>query len=74
MNKKPTIFAEKIFFMFQKSSFVLIPFVDHLKGLTPSWNFGKIYSSKISKRLICDRYPHLKDYVVRKLLAMIHID
>jgi len=37
---------------------------DHLKGLTPSWNFGKIYSSKISKKLICDRYPHLKDYVI----------
>lgn len=38
--------------------------VDHIKGLSPSWNFGKIYTSTLSKRLICDRFPHLKDLVV----------
>jgi hypothetical protein len=39
-------------------------FLDHVKGLTPSWNYGKIYASRISKALICDKFPHLKDYVV----------
>jgi DNA cross-link repair 1B protein len=37
---------------------------DHLKGLTPSWNFGTIYASRVSKVLICDRYPQLKDHVI----------
>lgn len=37
---------------------------DHLKGLTPSWNYGTIYASSISKRLICDRYPNLLECVV----------
>jgi len=33
-------------------------------GLHSSWNYGKIYTSVISKILICDKFPHLKDYVV----------
>ncbi|CDW85730.1 5 exonuclease apollo [Stylonychia lemnae] len=37
---------------------------DHVKGLNPSWNYGKIYTSKISKILIVDRFPNLKDLVV----------
>jgi len=36
---------------------------DHLKGLTPSWNFGTIYASEISKKLICDRFPNLNGLV-----------
>ena len=36
---------------------------DHLKGLTPSWNFGTIYASETSKKLICDRYPNLNGLV-----------
>ena len=35
-----------------------------MKGLTPSWNYGTIYASKISKTLITDRYPNLKDLVI----------
>lgn len=27
---------------------------DHIMGLNSSWNYGKIYTSKISKALICD--------------------
>ena len=38
---------------------------DHLKGLNPSWNYGKIYASHISKKLICDRYKNLEKLVVR---------
>lgn len=37
---------------------------DHVKGLNPSWNYGKIYTSHISKVLILEKFPHLKDYVV----------
>jgi DNA cross-link repair 1B protein len=32
-------------------------------GLTSSWNYGKIYCSEISKILICDKFPNLKNYV-----------
>ena len=45
-------------------SFKNLTIADHVKGLTPSWNYGKIYTSRISKALICDKFPHLKDYVV----------
>ena len=41
--------------------------VDHLKGLNPSWNYGKIYASMISKKLICNRYPNLEKLVVSSL-------
>ena len=37
---------------------------DHLKGLTPSWNYGKIYASRISKKLICNRFPNLNGLVI----------
>jgi DNA cross-link repair 1B protein len=37
---------------------------DHIMGLHSSWNYGKIYTSVISKILICDKFPHLKDYAV----------
>jgi len=37
---------------------------DHIMGLNSSWNYGKIYCSQISKVLICDKFPHLKDYTV----------
>ena len=43
---------------------VNISLVDHLKGLNPSWNYGKIYTSAISKAIIVDKFPHLKDFVV----------
>ena len=39
---------------------------DHIMGLNSSWNYGKIYASQISKVLICDKFPHLKDFVVSK--------
>ena len=42
--------------------------LDHLKGLNPSWNYGKIYASQISKKLICNRYPNLEKLVVSSLL------
>ena len=35
---------------------------DHIMGLNSSWNYGKIYCSEISKVLICDKFPHLKDF------------
>lgn len=37
---------------------------DHLRGLSNNWNQGKIYMSSLSKRLIIDRWPGLKDFVV----------
>lgn len=37
---------------------------DHLRGLSNNWNHGKIYMSYLSKKLILDRYPALRDYVV----------
>jgi DNA cross-link repair 1B protein len=36
---------------------------DHIMGLTSSWNYGKIYCSEISKILICDKFPNLKNHV-----------
>lgn len=43
--------------------------IDHLKGLNASWNYGKIYTSTISKALIVNKYPHLKDFVVKFQLS-----
>lgn len=37
---------------------------DHIMGLNPSWNYGTIYCSEISKALICDRFPNLKENTV----------
>jgi DNA cross-link repair 1B protein len=37
---------------------------DHLRGLSNNWSQGKIYMSYLSKKLIVDRFPDLKDYVV----------
>ena len=46
-------------------------FVDHLKGLNPSWNYGKIYTSKISSILITDKFPNLKECIVPRFCALI---
>ena len=35
-----------------------------MKGLSNQWVQGKIYTSQISKLLIVDRFPGLKDYVI----------
>jgi DNA cross-link repair 1B protein len=45
---------------------------DHLKGLTPSWNYGTIYASATSRRLITDRYPNLVPLVVELELDQEH--
>ena len=37
---------------------------DHLRGLSNNWSHGKIYTSYLSKKLIIDRFPGLKDFVV----------
>ena len=37
---------------------------DHVKGLTPSWNYGRIYTSPMSRALLVDRFPHLKDHAI----------
>ena len=37
---------------------------DHLRGLSNNWNHGKIYCSFLSKKLIVDQFPGLKDFVV----------
>ena len=33
-------------------------------GLNDQWNYGKIYASDISRRLIVDRFPNLKPLVI----------
>ena len=38
--------------------------VDHLRGLSNNWSQGKIYTSYLSKKLILDRFPGLKDFVI----------
>lgn len=35
-----------------------------MKGLSNQWLQGKIYTSHISKLLIVDRFPGLKDFVI----------
>ena len=35
-----------------------------MRGLSNNWNHGKIYMSYLSKRLITERFPGLRDYVV----------
>jgi len=37
---------------------------DHLRGLSTTWNYGKIYTSRLSKNLIVNKFPNLKDLVV----------
>jgi mRNA degradation ribonuclease J1/J2 len=37
---------------------------DHITGLKPSWNFGKIYCSKISKELLLDKFSINPDFVI----------
>ena len=37
---------------------------DHLRGLSNNWNHGKIYMSYLSKQLIVDRFPALRDFAV----------
>ena len=37
---------------------------DHIMGLSNSWNYGRIYTSQISKVLITDQFPGLKPHVV----------
>lgn len=32
---------------------------DHLKGLTDTWDHGRIYTSEINKRLVIDKFPNL---------------
>jgi len=46
------------------SIITLTPILDHLKGLSNQWVQGKIYCSYISKLLIVDRFPALKDFVI----------
>ena len=33
---------------------------DHLKGLSNTWNLGRIYTSEVTARLLIDRWPNLK--------------
>lgn len=35
-----------------------------MKGLSNTWNYGKIYASNTSKKLILNTFPNLKNYVV----------
>ena len=37
---------------------------DHLKGLSNTWNFGTIYCSTITKKLILNKFKKLKDYLI----------
>jgi DNA cross-link repair 1B protein len=37
---------------------------DHLKGLTNSWNLGRIYTSKTTAALLIDRFENLKTNVI----------
>lgn len=32
---------------------------DHYTGITPNWNYGKIYCSVITKNLLLNKFPSL---------------
>ncbi|KAL4481424.1 hypothetical protein ABPG72_010577 [Tetrahymena utriculariae] len=38
---------------------------DHYQGITPNWNFGTIYCSEVTKKLLLNKFPQLQD--VREL-------
>ncbi|KAL4433126.1 hypothetical protein ABPG74_010821 [Tetrahymena malaccensis] len=38
---------------------------DHYQGITPNWNFGPIYCSEVTKKLLLNKFPQLQD--VREL-------
>lgn len=39
---------------------IVYPCIDHLKGLSNSWDYGPIYCSSITKSLILLKFPRLK--------------
>ncbi len=41
----------------------LYNYQDHYQGITHSWNFGPIYASSITRRLLLTKYPELIDKV-----------
>jgi len=40
---------------------------DHYQGISPNWNYGPIYCSKVTKKLLLLKFPRLPD-VVRIIL------
>ena len=46
---------------------------DHLKGLKDDWNLGRIYCSKVTRRLLIDRYPNLKVHTIGLELQEEHL-
>jgi DNA cross-link repair 1A protein len=37
--------------------------LDHYNGITQSWDYGTIYASEITKKLMMTKYPKLRDKV-----------
>jgi Cft2 family RNA processing exonuclease len=65
-------------FAFKKNDFVQYVYFlthfhyDHLTGLHPTWNYGTIYASKITRNLLIDRYPAMKDMVIELAMDQEH--
>jgi mRNA degradation ribonuclease J1/J2 len=47
-------FARLVFFLTHMHA-------DHYQGLSNSWNYGPIYCSPITRRLLLHKYPRLKE-------------
>lgn len=46
----------------QKNEFVFLlshMHTDHLKGLSDTWDHGRIYTSETNARLVADKFPNL---------------
>jgi hypothetical protein len=37
--------------------------LDHYQGITHSWNYGPIYASNITRKLLLTKYPELREKV-----------
>jgi len=46
---------------------------DHLKGLSQTWNLGRIYTSEITKNLLLNQFPNLKPHVIGLELQEEHL-
>ncbi len=40
-----------------------INILDHWAGITQSWNYGKIYCSEMTKRLLLNKFPTIQNVV-----------
>ena len=47
---------------------------DHWKGLTPLWNYGIIFCTEITRRLILNKFPKVTNIVVLELNSKYKLD